>query len=90
MTLLDIKGAAAILADHLTQNGAPIAQELLEAGLAKLGPILQDRETQALDALKADVSVWIAALIAAGETHQIRILADDKPGTVARWEAIPK
>ena len=30
MGLLDIKGAAAVLADHLTQNGAPVAKELLE------------------------------------------------------------
>ncbi len=60
----DLKAVAAALGDHLAAGGAPIAQELLESGLAKILPTLQsmaqtgeqtalnslaDRETQGLD-----------------------------------------
>jgi hypothetical protein len=41
MPLIDIKGAAAVLADHLTASGAPVAKELLESGLEKILPALQ-------------------------------------------------
>ena len=77
MELLDIKGAAAVLADHLAQNGAPVAKELLEEGLAKVVDSLKDRETQFTD--------WLDARL---ETHRARITmpADGKGGVVVEWE----
>ncbi len=66
----DLKAVAAALGDHLAAGGAPIAQELLESGLAKILPTLQsmaqtgeqtalnslaDRETQGLD--------WVTATL---------------------------
>jgi len=59
-----------------------MVREELQTALAAL----QSGEQRALDALKADVSAWIAVLAALLETHQARILTDDKPGTVVRWE----
>jgi len=78
MGLIDIKGAATVLADHLTQNGAPVAKELLEEGLAKVADSLKDRETQFTD--------WLDARL---ETHRARITmpADGKGGVIVEWEA---
>jgi len=62
-----------------------MVQEELQTALAAL----QSGEQKALDALKADVSAWIAALLAAGETHQMRnevSFVEGKTVVITRWE----
>ena len=53
----DIKAVAAALGDHLAAGGAPIAQDLLESGLAKILPafqaMAQSGEQAALDNIDA-------------------------------------
>ncbi len=52
---------------------------------------LQSGETQALDSLKALAKELFAELLAAGETHRVRITqpGDGKGGTLVEWESKP-
>jgi hypothetical protein len=69
MPLIDISKAAAVLADHLTASGAPVAKELLEEGLAKI-PGLEQSGIAQLGILASALVDKFAGLM---ETHTLKI-----------------